>query len=149
MGIIDTMKFAISPVIGLPVLFAIGSQSFNCTIAVFISIIVLLIYARTSIKSRNLQTKFFLSWVISSVIYLWILFVLTVKLDDFLVPREHYVLASITFGAMLFFHLVKLLRKISFIQLRKKQKNSEMLESFFIILLLKGKTKGKKKDISS
>lgn len=109
MGIIDTMKFAILPVIGLPVLFAIGSQGYHCTIAVFISIIVLLICARISIKSRKSQTNFFLSWVICSVIYLWIIFVLTVQPDDFLLPREHYALALITFGAMIFFHLVKLI----------------------------------------
>lgn len=106
MGIIETIKFTIFPVILLPVLFAIGSQHFYCTISVFISIIVLLVYARTSIKSRNCQTKFFLSWAIASVIYLWIIFVLTVPPDD-LLPREHLILGTITFGAFLFFHLVK------------------------------------------
>lgn len=141
MGLIDTIKFAILPVIGLPVLFAIGSKGYYCTIAVFLSIIVLLIYARISIKSRNSQTKFFLSWAISSVLYLWVLFVLTVQPDDFL-PREHYVLALITFGAMLFFHLVKLLCKMCSIQL----KNNEMF-GFVFFLSLKGKTKGKKKNI--
>lgn len=145
MGIINKIKFAILPVIGLPILFAIGSKNYYRTIAVFISIIVLLMYARLSITSRNSQSKFFLSWTISSVIYLWILSVLTTIQTDDGLQREHYALASITFGAMLFFRLVNLLWKIRFIQSKSILKCWMFL---FFFHPLKGKTKSKKKDIS-
>lgn len=82
---------AILPIIILPILFGIAAISFYFLIAICIFMPLLLGFAQWHRNILAPRTKFFFIWIISSGIYLWILFEMTVpgeQLPDFLYNRQ-------------------------------------------------------------
>lgn len=98
---------AILPIILLPIMFGIAAINLYCTIFICVTIPLFLGYAQYLRKSIAPRTKFFFLWALWSVIYLWILFEMTVPLLE-LLPEENFIFISTMFLSMFCFYKVSI-----------------------------------------
>lgn len=97
---------AILPIILLPLMLGVAAISFYSMILICVLMPLFLGYAQWLRKSYAPKTKFFFMWSMWSVIYLWILFQVTVPLFE-LLPEENLIFISTMFSAILCFYKVR------------------------------------------
>lgn len=96
---------AILPIILLPLMLGVAAISFYSMILICVLMPLFLGYAQWLRKSYAPKTKFFFMWSMCSVIYLWILFEVTVPLFE-LLPEENLIFISTMFSAIFCFYQV-------------------------------------------
>lgn len=106
---------AILPVILLPILFGIAAIGFDYTIIVCVIVPLLLGYAHFWRKRYAPRTNFFFMWGIWSMIYLWIIFDITVPLFE-LLPEENLIFKLSMCFTIVCFYKVKVIDKSAICQ---------------------------------
>lgn len=96
---------AILPIIILPISFGIAAINFYFLMLICISMPLLLGLAQWHRKMLAPRTKFFFMWTLSSGIYLWCLFEMTVPVME-LLPEENFIFITALFGAAICFYKV-------------------------------------------
>lgn len=96
---------AILPIIILPVSFGVAAINFYFMILICILMPLLLGLAQWHRKMLAPRTKFFFMWTLSSAIYLWSLFEMTVPVME-LLPEENFIFITSMFGAAFCFYKV-------------------------------------------
>lgn len=96
---------AILPIFLLPILFGVAAINFYFLIAICVVMPLLLGFAQWHRKLLLPRTKFFFMWTLSSGIYLWCLFEMTVPVME-LLPEENFIFITSMFGAAFCFYKV-------------------------------------------
>lgn len=96
---------AVLPIVILPIFFGVAAISFYFLIGICILMPLLLGFAQWHRSILAPRTKFFFMWIISSGIYLWILFEMTVPVME-LLPEENFIFITSMFGAAFCFYKV-------------------------------------------
>ena len=96
---------AILPIIILPISFGVAAINFYFLIAICILMPLMLGLAQWHRKMLAPRTKFFFMWTLSSGIYLWCLFEMTVPVME-LLPEENFIFITSMFGAAFCFYKV-------------------------------------------
>lgn len=96
---------AILPIIILPISFGVAAINFYFLILICILMPLLLGLAQWHRKMLAPRTKFFFMWILSSGIYLWCLFEMTVPVME-LLPEENFIFITSMFGAAFCFYKV-------------------------------------------
>lgn len=96
---------AVVPMVLLPVLLCIAAINIFWTIFVCVTIPLLLGYGQYVRRNYMPRTKFFVMWAFWSIVYLWVLFEMTVPLTE-LLPEENFIFIATMFGAVLGFYKV-------------------------------------------
>lgn len=96
---------AILPIIILPISFGVAAINFYFLIGVCILMPLFLGLAQWHRKMLAPRTKFFFMWTLSSGIYLWCLFEITVPVME-LLPEENFIFVLSMFGAAICFYKV-------------------------------------------
>lgn len=97
---------AILPMVLLPAMLCIAAVNFYWTIVVCLAIPLLLGYAQYVRRNYLPRTKFFFMWAFWSIVYLGILFEMTVPLTE-LMPEENFVFIVTMFGSVICFYKVR------------------------------------------
>lgn len=98
---------AIVPMILLPTMLCVAAINIYWTIIICLAIPLLLGYAQYVRRSYLPRTKFFFMWAFWSIVYLWILFEMTVPLTE-LLPEENFIFIVTMFGSVFCFYKVRL-----------------------------------------
>lgn len=110
---------AILPIIILPISFGVAAINFYFLILICILMPLLLGLAQWHRKMLAPRTKFFFMWILSSGIYLWCLFEMTVPVME-LLPEENFIFITSMFGAAFCFYKVS--NNLTFEEKQKKNK---------------------------
>lgn len=97
---------AILPMVLLPAMLCIAAINVYWTIIVCVAIPLLLGYAQYVRRHHLPRTKFFFMWAFWSIVYLWILFEMTVPLTE-LLPEENFIFIATMFGSVFGFYKVR------------------------------------------
>lgn len=97
---------AILPMILLPAMLCIAAIHFYWTLIICITVPLILGYAQYLRRYYLPRTKFFLMWAFWSIVYLWILFEMTVPLTE-LLPEENFIFIATMFGSVFCFYKVR------------------------------------------
>lgn len=100
---------AILPMVLLPAMLCIAAINVYCTIIVCVAVPLILGYAQYVRRNYLPRTKFFIMWAIWSIVYLWILFEMTVPLTE-LLPEENFIFIATMFGSGICFYWVRRFR---------------------------------------
>ncbi|XP_067622629.1 palmitoyltransferase ZDHHC23-B isoform X2 [Eurosta solidaginis] len=94
---------AIFPIFILPLLISLAAINAYTFTVIFVASAVILCYTFSYVRQRSLRTRFFNMWIISSVVYILLLFEVTVPLLEVL-PEENYTLAAFTLISLICFY---------------------------------------------
>lgn len=96
---------AVLPMVLLPAMLCIAAINLYWTIIVCLAIPLMLGYAQYVRRNYMPRTKFFFMWAFWSIVYLWILFEMTVPLTE-LLPEENLIFIATLFGSVILFFKV-------------------------------------------
>lgn len=130
---------AILPIFLLPIMLGVAAINIYCTIVICVVMPLFLGYAQWLRKSLAPRTKFFFMWSLWSVIYLWLMFEVTVPLLE-LLPEENFIFITTMFLAIFCFYKVGQ-EQMSRIELFRATKSIKFFNYFFSCRPVKGHQK--------
>lgn len=121
---------AILPIVILPIMLCIAAINFYFMIAVCVVMPLFLGYVQWHRKLFAPRTKFFFVWILSSGIFLWCLFEMTVPLME-LLPEENFIFITTVFAAAFCFYKVRILFRLCYFDwINFKWQNNELIMNF-------------------
>lgn len=105
MGPLQVSIECILPIIVLPILLGTAAINHICLAVNTVLFPIILLVAYCICKSHIPQTRFFFSWALCSIVYLWLIFEFTVPLLE-LLPEENFIFRVCIFGSIFCFYWV-------------------------------------------